>query len=72
VLERFASADTATVAQPNATCCYAKSDKGWARDPKGIKWEAVSRMSRGRATQAPLAYRTTVLAWRRGERRSPG
>lgn len=40
VLERFASADTATVAQPSATCCYAKSDKGWAQDPQGIKWEA--------------------------------
>ena len=23
----------------NATCCYAKSDKGWVRDPQGLSWE---------------------------------
>jgi hypothetical protein len=22
-----------------ATCCYAKSDKSWVRDPAGVRWE---------------------------------
>jgi len=25
--------------QVNATCCYAKGDKGWVTDPNGISWE---------------------------------
>jgi catechol 2,3-dioxygenase-like lactoylglutathione lyase family enzyme len=25
--------------QENASCCYAKSDKGWVSDPTGIRWE---------------------------------
>ena len=25
--------------QPDARCCYAHSDKHWARDPQGISWE---------------------------------
>lgn len=25
--------------QENASCCYAKSDKGWWRDPAGLNWE---------------------------------
>lgn len=26
-------------AQPDAACCYAKSDKYWTTDPQGIAWE---------------------------------
>jgi catechol 2,3-dioxygenase-like lactoylglutathione lyase family enzyme len=26
--------------QPGTSCCYAKSDKHWLRDPQGIAWEA--------------------------------
>ena len=26
-------------AQPDADCCYAKSDKYWTQDPQGIAWE---------------------------------
>ncbi|MDX1698861.1 MAG: ArsI/CadI family heavy metal resistance metalloenzyme [Thiohalobacterales bacterium] len=26
--------------QTGATCCYARSDKYWTRDPQGIAWEA--------------------------------
>jgi catechol 2,3-dioxygenase-like lactoylglutathione lyase family enzyme len=25
--------------QQDARCCYARSDKAWARDPQGIAWE---------------------------------
>ena len=38
---RFANADAATtVAETNAHCCYAVSDKHWVQDPQGIPWEA--------------------------------
>jgi len=38
---RFADADAATtVAETNAHCCYAVSDKHWVQDPQGIPWEA--------------------------------
>ena len=35
----FAAADPATEDEPNAACCYARSDKHWATDPQGIRWE---------------------------------
>ncbi len=39
--ERFVAADDAAVTdEPNANCCYARSDKHWVRDPQGIPWEA--------------------------------
>ena len=38
---QFAAADTAaTIDDPGAACCYAKSDKHWVTDPQGIAWEA--------------------------------
>ena len=37
--EQAAAADTATVEQTNASCCYARSDKYWITDPHGIAWE---------------------------------
>jgi len=37
----FAAADgDSTVDEPNANCCYVKSDKHWVTDPQGIAWEA--------------------------------
>jgi catechol 2,3-dioxygenase-like lactoylglutathione lyase family enzyme len=41
VRTQFEAADAAaTVAEPGASCCYAKSDKHWVTDPQGIAWEA--------------------------------
>jgi len=37
----FEAADGATmVDEANVSCCYARSDKHWVRDPQGIAWEA--------------------------------
>jgi catechol 2,3-dioxygenase-like lactoylglutathione lyase family enzyme len=37
----FAAADASTmVDETNVSCCYARSDKHWVRDPQGIAWEA--------------------------------
>lgn len=36
---RLAGLGTELVEQHDARCCYARSDKAWARDPQGIAWE---------------------------------
>lgn len=36
---RAESADSAMVNEGATTCCYAKSEKGWAKDPAGVSWE---------------------------------
>ena len=37
----FAEADDASVHDENeVSCCYARSNKHWVRDPQGIAWEA--------------------------------
>lgn len=36
---RLTAADSVTLAEANTTCCYAQSDKFWAEDPQGVRWE---------------------------------
>jgi catechol 2,3-dioxygenase-like lactoylglutathione lyase family enzyme len=41
IRSHFAAADAAAVYdEPNVTCCYARGNKHWTRDPQGIAWEA--------------------------------
>ena len=37
---RLQAADAVTLAETAATCCYARSDKFWAEDPQGVRWES--------------------------------
>lgn len=37
--KQVADAEIAALDQPQAQCCYAKSDKYWTADPQGIAWE---------------------------------
>jgi catechol 2,3-dioxygenase-like lactoylglutathione lyase family enzyme len=37
--KQVAAAEIAALDQPNAECCYARSDKYWITDPQGIAWE---------------------------------
>ena len=37
--KQIADAEIAALDQPDATCCYARSDKYWITDPQGIAWE---------------------------------
>ena len=37
--QQVARAEIAARDQPDATCCYARSDKYWITDPQGIAWE---------------------------------
>ena len=37
--EQTARAELAAFDQPNARCCYSRSDKYWTTDPEGLAWE---------------------------------
>ncbi|OOG49641.1 ArsI/CadI family heavy metal resistance metalloenzyme [Rhodanobacter sp. C01] len=37
---RLQSADAVMLAEKATTCCYAHSDKFWAEDPQGVRWES--------------------------------
>jgi predicted lactoylglutathione lyase len=39
IASRLKAAGESVREQVNATCCYAKGDKGWVNDPSGISWE---------------------------------
>lgn len=36
---RLEKAGAVALAEVGTTCCYAKSDKFWATDPQGVRWE---------------------------------
>lgn len=37
---RLQAADAVALAERATTCCYARSDKFWAEDPQGVRWES--------------------------------
>ena len=37
---RLTAADAVSLAEIGTTCCYAQSDKYWAEDPQGVRWES--------------------------------
>ncbi|HTY56272.1 MAG TPA: ArsI/CadI family heavy metal resistance metalloenzyme [Candidatus Binataceae bacterium] len=39
ISRRLEEAGQAITKQENASCCYARGDKGWVSDPSGIAWE---------------------------------
>jgi catechol-2,3-dioxygenase len=39
VFGRLAEAGRPVLEEANATCCYARSEKGWISDPQGVAWE---------------------------------
>lgn len=45
---RLEAADSIALAESDTTCCYARSDKFWAEDPQGVRWEVFQ--THGEAT----------------------
>ena len=37
---RLTAADAVSLTETGTTCCYAQSDKYWAEDPQGVRWES--------------------------------
>ncbi len=66
IAARLKSAAEPTVEEVATTCCYAFSDKHWAEDPSGLKWETFHTMGEattyGLAAEAPAAFRTDAEA----------
>ena len=42
--ERFKAADLITFDESETTCCYARADKSWLKDPSGVAWENYRAM----------------------------
>ena len=45
---RLKAADAVSLTEVGTTCCYAHSDKYWAEDPQGLRWETFH--TQGEAT----------------------
>jgi len=39
IARRLEAAGNSVAKQENASCCYARGNKGWVADPSGISWE---------------------------------
>jgi catechol 2,3-dioxygenase-like lactoylglutathione lyase family enzyme len=50
---RLAAADAVTLAESATTCCYARSDKYWAEDPQGLRWETFHTFGEATTYYAP-------------------
>lgn len=54
--QRLNAADAIALAEKATVCCYARSDKFWAEDPQGVRWESFH--SHGEATTYTSAQET--------------
>lgn len=59
---RLQAADAVALAEKGTTCCYAHSDKFWAEDPQGIRWESFH--THGEATTYTSAPNETGASCR--------
>ena len=51
--KQIADAEIAALDQPDATCCYARSDKYWISDPQGVAWETYRTLGEAEIYGAP-------------------
>ena len=45
IRERLADAEGETFDEEETSCCYARSNKTWAKDPQGVIWETFHTMA---------------------------
>ncbi|RAO75696.1 ArsI/CadI family heavy metal resistance metalloenzyme [Dyella jiangningensis] len=53
--DRLLQADAVALAEKATTCCYARSDKFWAEDPQGVRWETFHTFGDATSYTAPSA-----------------
>lgn len=53
--DRLRQADAVALAEKATTCCYARSDKFWAEDPQGVRWETFRTFGDATTYTAPSA-----------------
>jgi catechol 2,3-dioxygenase-like lactoylglutathione lyase family enzyme len=59
---RLQAADSVALAESGTTCCYARSDKFWAEDPQGVRWEAFHTHGEATSYYAPGADVLLIVA----------
>ena len=72
---RLKAADSVALAETGTTCCYARSDKFWAEDPQGVRWEVFHTHGEATSYYAPGADVPTNTLLRPGrtrDHRCPG
>jgi extradiol dioxygenase family protein len=57
---RLEAASISVIKQENASCCYARGDKGWITDPSGISWETFRTFSGSTVYGSDVAPRPTA------------
>ena len=50
---RLTAADAIALAEQGTTCCYAHSNKYWAEDPQGVRWETFHTHGEATTYSAP-------------------
>ncbi len=60
--QRLQAADAVALAEKATTCCYAHSDKFWAEDPQGVRWESFHTHGEATTYSAPTDARTDAAA----------
>ena len=58
--QRLREADAINLAEAGTTCCYARSDKYWAEDPQGVRWESFHTFGEATTYYAPDAVEPTA------------
>ena len=53
---RLIAADKIALAEQGTTCCYAHSDKFWAEDPQGVRWETFHTHGEATTYSSPDAH----------------
>lgn len=46
ITARLQAAEEELLTQEGTVCCYARSDKTWAQDPEGVRWETFRSFGR--------------------------
>ena len=59
---RLIAADKVALAEQGTTCCYAHSDKFWAEDPQGVRWETFHTFGEATTYSAPDAHAPETAA----------
>jgi catechol 2,3-dioxygenase-like lactoylglutathione lyase family enzyme len=67
ITSRLKAAGTAVEEQKNATCCYARGNKGWVADPNGISWETFHTTGESTVYGNDLAPRVEAVTAASGE-----
>lgn len=53
--KRLQAADAVALTEKGTTCCYAHSDKYWAEDPQGVRWETFHTHGNATTYSAPAS-----------------